>query len=470
MSKLPFFVLQGVLLSSSALAASLNCNGHISCTDLGYSKNDVSGCTNYLYCPFDNAYKVCLPDCEDSGDCPSGSSRMTLSQCNGMGGIALYDTTATSDSVCCHMCQSGYEKLYENNSQGFTCTNETYITLDGGRPTKCCKSCPDGTEVVSSSQCSANGGILVNPSIVGSQASCCQTCPDGYTMTNQFAGLTCNSTIYNNKTEGGAPYQCCLACPDGKMWEHKCSSGIFKDADSNGCGTCEQCPDGYTVSSDKTKCIPSCQKGCPEDAKFISSADEITTDHNSYCLAKSITLNNSNATIPLPGGGAQLRSLKFYSGCNVTLTVNAKMSGLVSYVNTVIDQGADVYNLELHTGGTFNTSMAPNSASGTTKACQVKLLGGHTYKFTYIKEPDDSRTEVLPQVTCGYDSCSSNIAGCNTQSRPKLEFDSKHVSTAGSWYRFNNCNAQCYLNNTCGSMSSAPDTSGNYCDTSQSCQ
>lgn len=197
MSKLPFFVLQGVLLSSSALAASLNCNGHISCTDLGYSKNDVSGCTNYLYCPFDNAYKVCLPDCEDSGDCPSGSSRMTLSQCNGMGGIALYDTTATSDSVCCHMCQSGYGKLSLTNSQNATCTDESYRTFDGYNLVKCCKSCPDGTM-------KKDGCTITNAIFTETDENGCGTCscPDGYTLSSD--GKECTNTNLDQ-----------YGCPDG---------------------------------------------------------------------------------------------------------------------------------------------------------------------------------------------------------------------------------------------------------------
>jgi len=35
------------------------------CETLGYSTKDVSGCTNYLYCPFNTNYKKCVAGCEE---------------------------------------------------------------------------------------------------------------------------------------------------------------------------------------------------------------------------------------------------------------------------------------------------------------------------------------------------------------------------------------------------------------------
>ena len=35
------------------------------CETLGYSINDVDGCTNYLYCPFNTAYKKCVAGCQE---------------------------------------------------------------------------------------------------------------------------------------------------------------------------------------------------------------------------------------------------------------------------------------------------------------------------------------------------------------------------------------------------------------------
>ena len=46
-----------ILLSNSAYAA-LNCTTQPTCQQLGYSKSDIDGCQNYLYCPFDKNYKA----------------------------------------------------------------------------------------------------------------------------------------------------------------------------------------------------------------------------------------------------------------------------------------------------------------------------------------------------------------------------------------------------------------------------
>ena len=53
-----------ILISNNAYAA-LNCTTQPSCQQLGYSKSDVDGCQNYLYCPFDKNYKACIQLEED---------------------------------------------------------------------------------------------------------------------------------------------------------------------------------------------------------------------------------------------------------------------------------------------------------------------------------------------------------------------------------------------------------------------
>ena len=53
-----------ILTSNNAYAA-LNCTTQPSCQQLGYSKSDVDGCQNYLYCPFDKNYKACIQLEED---------------------------------------------------------------------------------------------------------------------------------------------------------------------------------------------------------------------------------------------------------------------------------------------------------------------------------------------------------------------------------------------------------------------
>lgn len=56
------FILPAVLFISgiSTASAALQCSAQPSCADLGYGKSDVSGCTDYIYCPFDTSYKKCV--------------------------------------------------------------------------------------------------------------------------------------------------------------------------------------------------------------------------------------------------------------------------------------------------------------------------------------------------------------------------------------------------------------------------
>ena len=53
-----------ILTLNNAYAA-LNCTTQPSCQQLGYSKSDVDGCQNHLYCPFDKNYKACIQLEED---------------------------------------------------------------------------------------------------------------------------------------------------------------------------------------------------------------------------------------------------------------------------------------------------------------------------------------------------------------------------------------------------------------------
>ena len=46
-----------LVLSIGTASAALQCGAQPSCADLGYSKTHISGCTDYIYCPFDTSYK-----------------------------------------------------------------------------------------------------------------------------------------------------------------------------------------------------------------------------------------------------------------------------------------------------------------------------------------------------------------------------------------------------------------------------
>ena len=56
-----------------------NTNPAGDCETLGYSKDNVSGCEHYLYCPFDTSYKRCVTEGEQA--CTQGYARTTAG-CN----------------------------------------------------------------------------------------------------------------------------------------------------------------------------------------------------------------------------------------------------------------------------------------------------------------------------------------------------------------------------------------------------
>jgi len=68
------------------------------CTTLGFSKSDVAGCDQYLYCMFDTSYKRCISKSES---CPTGYGK-TVADCGTSG--ALGWTLGALDSSGCGRC------------------------------------------------------------------------------------------------------------------------------------------------------------------------------------------------------------------------------------------------------------------------------------------------------------------------------------------------------------------------------
>lgn len=150
MSKLPFFLFSSLLASSSALASSLNCNKHPSCEEMGYSKDDVPNCKEYLYCLYDPSYKVCLPDCDNAADtptCPEGT--MTEAQCTAQNGV-FKDGTLNADTGCgeCLTCDGTLYKrgTFNKIPEGLGCDPLNYHGSSTNSD-MCCKACecPNGT-------------------------------------------------------------------------------------------------------------------------------------------------------------------------------------------------------------------------------------------------------------------------------------------------------------------------------------
>ena len=79
------------------------------CKTLGYDTEDVTGCTHYIYCPFNTDYKVCINKGDDSTTTPT---------CKDGGYSDTKDRLAT--------------KCTEVSYKGLTCYNCSYSIIDPG--------------------------------------------------------------------------------------------------------------------------------------------------------------------------------------------------------------------------------------------------------------------------------------------------------------------------------------------------
>ena len=106
-------------LLSANLAQALTCksgdsacatNSAAECEKLGYAKADVTGCSHYLYCPFDTAYKTCSSTSSvATADCTSGYPK-SVDSCGSTGakGWSLGNKDANGCGKCTKKsCSSG---------------------------------------------------------------------------------------------------------------------------------------------------------------------------------------------------------------------------------------------------------------------------------------------------------------------------------------------------------------------------
>ena len=169
-------------LLSANLAQALTCksgdsacatNSAAECEKLGYAKT-VAGCSHYLYCPFDTAYKTCsstssvatacagyqLSSCPTNGiceSCPASGAYKKLTSCN-----SGYTLNSAGDGCVAATCSSGYAKTVA----GCGTTGDSGWSLgtkDANGCGKCtAKACPDdsSTEITSEEDCNKKYGNL----------------------------------------------------------------------------------------------------------------------------------------------------------------------------------------------------------------------------------------------------------------------------------------------------------------------
>lgn len=142
MYKFSFCFCSALLLSSSALATT--CLNDYSgdgqgcakistaagdCSTLGYSTEDDSSCTKWLYCPFDSSYKRCLKKANDGCD-EINEFRVCLTTDTCIvyeGGLVFGGGPHTPG---CYYCKRGYE--YAKNMDAWKNNSTGEITTHGG--------------------------------------------------------------------------------------------------------------------------------------------------------------------------------------------------------------------------------------------------------------------------------------------------------------------------------------------------
>ena len=240
-----------------------NANPAGDCTTLGYSKDNVSGCEHYLYCPFDTAYKRCVKEgcgdgfakdvsgCGKSGDkgwlliktsgsecglcsakqCPNPERpKNTLScssdECLAETGNYFGDTPCAVCTTLC--CKDGYAKVPSDcgttGEQGWELDMFALGTSDGCKKCKA-RSCPTGYSPENtggtSLACFPNHVMLYNGYSGNNRCYKCQKCPTGYATQDSH----CEDGYAVNKSIHHSTYAGCYKC------EMKpCSTGYAKTA------------------------------------------------------------------------------------------------------------------------------------------------------------------------------------------------------------------------------------------------
>ena len=228
-----------------------NANPAGDCETLGYSKDNVSGCEHYLYCPFDTAYKRCVS--EITWTCPDGFSDEITSgnQCgtSGSNGWSLSTTTVEASNgsqVTCGKCTalncrrpSPYQSIADCGTRGALGWNftESSTIYHGDEPCGTCHalSCDDGFSIVwqSVADCGTSAGYGWNFVTKGfngdSPCGKCtaKNCPSGYATScgsNQIAEEDPRSYAGDDKC-----YKC-TSCPEGYFVSNSVSMKSIYDS------------------------------------------------------------------------------------------------------------------------------------------------------------------------------------------------------------------------------------------------
>ena len=304
-----------------------NANPAGDCTTLGYSKDNVSGCEHYLYCPFDTAYKRCVKEgcgdgfakdvsgCGKSGDkgwlliktsgsecglcsakqCPNPERpKNTLScssdECLAETGNYFGDTPCAVCTTLC--CKDGYAKVPSDcgttGEQGWELDMFALGTSDGCKKCKA-RPCPTGYSPENtggtSLACFPNYVMHYNGYSGNNRCYKCQKCPTGYATQDSH----CEDGYAVNKSIPHSTYAGCYKCE-----MKSCSSGYARSADA--CGTSGS--KGWTLGTetDAAGCKKCEALGCPIGTQTGKSCVNGTAAKTDYYSGNNVCYQCVNKT------------------------------------------------------------------------------------------------------------------------------------------------------------------------------
>ena len=300
------------------------------CETLGFSKDDVSECGHFLYCPFDTAYKRCVTfDCSDYPLTSCPASAQSCSACgNGtevsykvnacIEGYALTDGKCTANActdypltACptgassCSTCKSGTTTKYKVNGckSGYTASGSTCVVA----------SCPSGYST-STTSCSS-GYYLSTSGYSGSKP--CRKC-----VANSCSGYSLSSC----PTGGSCSY--CLSGTTIKYKLNSCNSGYTKSGNTCVAATCS----GYSLSS-----CPSGASSCSTCQSGSSTKYKVNGCKSGYTLSGStcVAATCSGYTLSRCPSNGKCSSCK--SGSSYKYKLNSCNSGYEKVGNKCVE-------------------------------------------------------------------------------------------------------------------------------------
>lgn len=278
-----------------------NTNPAGDCETLGYSKDDVSGCDHYLYCPFDTSYKRCVTEGEQA--CTQGYARTTAG-CNplatvkpgtggsigvipggSIGGVSVGGVTATQNMSSENAASSNLASSAATTGTTLpggiiggdfgsivTTFHETGWKLDANDKDdsgcyKCVeRTCPSGT---STSNTCSGGKVAQATEAYAGNSMCykCVSCPSGYATS--VANCGSGNWMLDKKTAYAGCYKCVT---------NSCSTGYAKTVAE--CGTTGAT--GWTLGSTTDPMNAQCKlcvaKACDGYSASKQSVNDCTSN------------------------------------------------------------------------------------------------------------------------------------------------------------------------------------------------